>query len=108
MSNRTKRPRLEPAEGAADARENESASAGTPGRGSGDVLPFIFKHISSVKDKVRLERVCKVFQYHAKSSLAWSNVKRVSVVYDEDDDDEFGRFDDFFFYEINDELVSDC
>ncbi len=42
--------------------------------GSGDCLPLIFNCLTLLKDKVRLERVCKRFRKHARSFSAWSNV----------------------------------
>ena len=53
--------------------------------GSGDCLTLVFNCMNSLKDKVRLESVCKTFRKHARSFAAWSSVTSL-VVEDEGKD----------------------
>ena len=74
------------------------------GRGSGDTLPLIFKHLSSPKEKVRLERVCKLFQKQAKSAEAWSDETYLEIY---NDLEIYSDSEKLALCRINDDLISD-
>jgi hypothetical protein len=50
-----------------------------------DSLFNIFKYLTSLKDKVRLERVCRTFRQHALTFEAWANIKSIVVCLDDGD-----------------------
>ena len=50
--------------------------------GSGDIIPMIFQFLTSLKEKVRLERVCRRFREHSLTFKAWSNIKNICIASD--------------------------
>jgi hypothetical protein len=49
------------------------------GSGSGDIVPMIFSYVTSLKEKVQLERVCRSFRKNARTFQAWSNIIYVKI-----------------------------
>uniref|UniRef100_A0A914VV00 F-box domain-containing protein n=1 Tax=Plectus sambesii TaxID=2011161 RepID=A0A914VV00_9BILA len=59
--------------------EDTSLLLTTLSRGSGENLREVFKYLSSLKDRIRIERVCQTFKVHANSNKVWANVKVITI-----------------------------
>ena len=46
---------------------------------SADILPKILKFLTSLKEKIRMERVSQIFNQSSKSVEAWSAIKRIVI-----------------------------
>jgi hypothetical protein len=59
--------------------ENESLILKKLAGGSGDALVKIFALLSSPKEKVQLERVCRRFKTLSSTPEAWSTMKQLNI-----------------------------
>ena len=64
---------------ASDLLPNRSLLLEMLDRGSGDTMSIILGYVTSLKEKIRLERVCRSFRKHARTFQAWSSIKSVEI-----------------------------